>query len=70
MLMGRGDPRSWRGKVFRGSFGKARRPAKHGVTGWWHRIEDPVPIPPPPPSRSAPALPDPKREAGLEPRTE
>jgi len=37
LWMGARDPRTRKGKVFRGSGGLAR-PAKAGLQGWWHRL--------------------------------
>lgn len=50
LQMGRRDPRTWRGKIFRGSFGKVRPRKHHSSGGWWNSpapgTEVPIPFPP------------------------
>ncbi|KAK9842659.1 hypothetical protein WJX74_000249 [Apatococcus lobatus] len=52
LLMGRRDKRTWRGKIFKGTSGKARpkkneRPGEHG-SNWWHSPHPKPAIPYPP----------------------
>ena len=52
LWMGARDPRTRKGKVFRGSNGLARaKPAN--ATGWWHKLKSLVEIPVSPPSGGA-----------------
>jgi len=68
MHMGRRDYRTWRGKIFRGSFGKVRPKKQDSEGGWWNSPAQAagVPIPFPPEHKSAfpPRSPDQPRQLG------